>query len=190
MDLKRIFKEEANDYNKQNKEMIITVYEGINNENNSPNNVTTKSKNIICQKCKENCRMSIINYKIILYECKNGHKINNIFLKDFNNTQLINESSIICNDCNIENKAFSLKKKFYKCLTCKKNLGILCKEKHVKEEHKIMDYDKKDYFCEIHNEIYFSYCKECRLNLCLTCYSEHDKNHNKIDYKICYIYCK
>ena len=28
--------------------MIITVYEGINNENNNPNKVITKSKDIIC----------------------------------------------------------------------------------------------------------------------------------------------
>ena len=58
------------------------------------------------------CRMKIINYKIILYQCKNGHKINNIFLEDFNNTQLINEFSIICNDCNNENKGSSFKKVF------------------------------------------------------------------------------
>ena len=84
LNLERTFKEEANDYDKQNNEMIITVYEYINNENNNPNKVTTKSKDIICPICKENCRMKIINYKIILYECKNGHKINNIFLEDFN----------------------------------------------------------------------------------------------------------
>ena len=120
LNLERTFKEEANDYDKQNNEMIITVYEGINNENNNPNKVTTKSKDIICPTCKENCRMNIINYKIILYECKNGHKINNIFLEDFNNTQLINEFSIICNDCNNENKGSSFKKYFFKCLTCKK----------------------------------------------------------------------
>ena len=37
LNLKRTFKEEANDYDKQNNEMIITVYECINNENNNPN---------------------------------------------------------------------------------------------------------------------------------------------------------
>ena len=73
--------------------------------------------------------MKIINYKIILYECKNGHKINNIFLEDFNNTQLINESSIICNDCNNENKGSSFKKCFFKCLTCKKKCGHFIQRK-------------------------------------------------------------
>ena len=66
-------------------------------------------------------------------------------------------------------------------------MSILCKEKHEKEGHKIIDYDKKGYICEIHNDFYISYCKECRLNICMTCYSEHNSNHNKIDYKILYM---
>ena len=186
INLERTFKEEANYYDKKNNQMIITVYEGIDNENNNTYKVTSKSKDIICPICKENCRMKIINYKIILYECKNDHRINNIFLEDFDKTQLINESSIICNDCNNENKGSSFNKCFFKCLTCKKNVGILCKEKHGKEKggHIIIDYDKKDYICETHNDFYISYCKECRLNLCMTCYSNHDSNHNKIDFKI------
>jgi hypothetical protein len=183
LNLERAFKEEAKGY--ENNELIIAVYEALNNENNSPNQVIQKSKDIICPICKEICRMSIINYKVILYECKNGHKTNNIFLEDFYNTQLINESSIKCEDCNNENKGSSFKKSFYKCLTCKKNLSALCKEEHEKKGHKTIDYDKKDYFCEIHNDFYNSYCKECRQNLCAYCYSEQQhSNHNMIDYKI------
>jgi hypothetical protein len=90
LNLERAFKEEAKGY--ENNELIIAVYEALNNENNSPNQVIQKSKDIICPICKEICRISIINYKVILYECKNGHKTNNIFLEDFYNTQLINES--------------------------------------------------------------------------------------------------
>ena len=184
LNLEKTFNEEVKDDDKKNNEMTVIVHEGISPLNNSLNKVMTKSKDIICPICKENCRMCIINYKIILYGCKNGHKTNNIFLEDFNNTQLINESSIICDDCHNENKGSCFKKQFFKCLTCKKNLGILCNEKHKKEDHMTIDYDKKDYICEVHNDFYISYCKECRLNLCMTCYSEHNNNHNKIDYRI------
>jgi hypothetical protein len=184
LNLERAFKEEVKGYDKQNNELIITAFDGLNNENNSPYQLTQKSKDIICPICKESCRMSIIDYKIKLYECKNGHKTNNIFLEDFYNTQLIDEYSIICDDCNNENKGSSFNKSFYKCLTCKKNLGVLCKEKHGKEGHEIIDYDKKDYYCENDNDSNYSYCKECRLNLCITCDSEHISSHNKIDYKV------
>ena len=180
LNLESTFNEESKDDDR----MTVVVEEEINPMNNNSNVVTTKSKDIICPICKETCRMRIINYKIILYKCKNGHKINNIFLEDFNKTQLINESSITCDDCNNENKGSSFKKHFFKCLTCKKNLGILCNEKHKKEEHITIDYDKKNYICEIHNDFYISYCEECKLNLCLTCYSEHNNRHKRIDYKL------
>ena len=184
INLEKTFNEEAKDNDKQNKEMIVTVHDSLNLINNSSNKVPIKSKDIICPICKENCRMSIIDYKIILYECKNGHNTNNIFLEDFNNTQLINEYSIKCDDCKNEDKGSSFRKHFYKCLECKKNLGVLCNEKHIKEEHITIDYDKRNYICEIHNDFYISYCQECKSNLCLTCYSDHNNNHNKIDYKL------
>ena len=180
LNLQSTFNEEA----KEDDRMTVIVQEEINPMNDSSNVVTKKSKDIICPICKETCRMRIINYKIILYKCKNGHKINNIFLEDFNKTQLINESSIICDDCNNENKGSSFKKHFFKCLTCKKNLGVLCNEKHKKEDHITIDYDKKNYICEMHNDFYISYCEECKLNLCLTCYSEHNNKHKRIDYKL------
>ena len=184
LNLENTFNEEAKEDDKQNNVMTVTVHEELNLVNSSSNKEITKSKDIICPICKETCRMRIINYKIILYKCKNGHKTNNIFLDDFNNTQLINESLITCDDCNNENKGSSFKKQFFKCLTCKKNLGVLCNEKHKKEEHITIDYDKKNYICEIHNDFYISYCEECKLNLCLACYSEHNNNHKKIDYKL------
>ena len=45
-----------------------------------------KSKNIICPECKENIKMDIIDYKINIYECKNGHKKENILLNEFEET--------------------------------------------------------------------------------------------------------
>ena len=44
-----------------------------------------------------------------------------------------------------------------KCLTCIKDICYSCNEKHNKE-HKIIDYTKSNFICNIHNQIYVSYC--------------------------------
>ena len=48
-----------------------------------------KSREIICPKCLEIINIKIDNYKLSLYDCKNGHKINDINFKDFPITQKI-----------------------------------------------------------------------------------------------------
>ena len=185
INLDKTFDELANNQDKERGKMNILVmnnYTCIINQNNI--NSKVKSKEIICSYCNcfENCRISINDYKIILYECKNGHKTNNILLDEFNNTQMINESNIICSDCCTNNKSNSYNKQFYKCLTCEQNLCLLCNQKHNKN-HKIIDYDQKYYFCKMHNDTYISYCKNCKSNLCLFCISEHNEEHEIIEYK-------
>jgi len=44
--------------------------------------------------------------------------------------------------------------------------------------HKIINYDDKEYICDVHNEIYNSFCNECKKNICIEC----EKNHN--DHKL------
>ena len=140
-----------------------------------------KSKEIICPECGDICLMKIKDFKITLFQCKNGHKINNILLDEFNNTQKINETKIKCFNCN-NNKNISYNNKFFICLTCNKNICPLCISIHSKE-HKIIDYDEKNYICHIHNNSYVSYCEKCNINLCSQCEKEHDKTHKKIDFK-------
>ena len=41
------------------------------------------SKNIICPVCKESNKIRLKEYKIDLYDCKNGHKKENILLDEF-----------------------------------------------------------------------------------------------------------
>jgi len=139
-----------------------------------------ESKEIICPKCKENCIIKIKDFKIKLYNCKNNHEINNILLNEYNNIQNINELEIICNICKNKNKYKSYNKQFYLCLICKKNICPLCKSIHD-NNHIIIDYDKKNYLCNVHNEIYASYCNECKINLCFQCVIEHN-NHEIINY--------
>ena len=138
-------------------------------------------KIVICPKCKDVCILNIKNYKINLTGCKNGHNTRNIFLNDFKETQMIKESKIICEDCKTNTKLNAYKNQFYKCFTCKKNLCLLCQKKNH-NEHIIVDYEYKDYFCEIHGENYIYYCTLCNINLCDIC--EHDDKHKIINLKI------
>ena len=181
IDLDLTFREQSNKEDKIRKKMNIIVYLK-NTVIVRPNIANVQSKDVICPICKESCRICIIDYKIIFYECKNGHKINNIFLDEFNSTQLINESSIICSDCTDKNKFNSYEKKFYKCLTCEQNLCLLCEKKHNKD-HITIDYDKRNYICKEHNDFYIAFCKKCKINLCMNCFSNHNKSHKLIEYK-------
>ena len=61
--------------------------------------------------------MDIKDYKIELYECINGHKIENILLNEFEETQNIDLLNIICDICKKNNKSISYNNIFYKCLT-------------------------------------------------------------------------
>ena len=134
-----------------------------------------KSNEIICKTCQESSRIEINDYKITLYGCKNKHKTTDIKFNQFNQTQNINISKIICSFCPDKNKANSYNKQFFRCLTCKKELCIMCKEKH-QTNHSIINYDEKNYICEEHGEYYHSYCYQCEKNMCTTCENIH-QNH-------------
>jgi hypothetical protein len=49
-------------------------------------------------------KFDIDEYVIELFECKNKHDINHIFLDQFDTTQNINISKIICQSCGRYNK--------------------------------------------------------------------------------------
>ncbi len=170
-----------NELKKNNDRIIILVYEKNKTILNNYQGII-KSKDIICPKCKENCLIEIKNYKISLYICKNGDISDNILLEDFEKTQNINISNILCNNCNNVNKYQAYNNLFFKCLTCNKNLCPLCNSSHNKS-HEIINYDQIKYLCHIHNDSYISYCKNCKNNLCMQCEIIHNKEHNIIDYK-------
>ena len=143
-----------------------------------------KSKEIICPQCKENCLLKIDGFNMInLYGCKNNH-VNQLSFEEFEKTQFIDTSKIICsnyNNCG-NNKYKSYHNQFYRCLSCKNNLCPLCDSHHDKS-HSIIDYDKIHYLCEIHNDLFTSFCNNCNNNLCMLCEKNHNKNHNIIEYK-------
>ena len=170
------FEELANKEDKLMNMMNIILYE-INKSTIIEEKII-KSKEIICPKCKENILIKLKDYKISMYNCKNKDRIEDIKIKEFENTQKIDISKIICNECKIKNKGNVYKNIFYRCIECNKNICPICKPLH-NENHKIIEYDKIKYICNKHNEGYIKYCKECRMNICMKREREHN-NHEKI----------
>ena len=136
-----------------------------------------KLKEIICPECGEICKIKFDNYKIILYDCKNNHKLQNIEFENFFESQNNGKSKIKCNNCNKIEKS-TKHNEFYNCLKCNKKLCILCKEMHDRD-HNTIRYEDINYICNMHNERYISYCNKCKKNICLKCENEH-KNENSL----------
>ena len=169
------FQQEANELDRESNLMNVIVY-----EKNEPNEEIKiiKSKEIICPVCNENILINFNDYKINLINCKKGHNKTNISFGDFQNTQNINISKIICDICKDNNKGRTHQNLFYRCNSCLKNICPLCRVKHDKE-HKIIDYSLKDYKCTKDNLDYTNYCNQCNENFCIKCAKDHN-NHNFI----------
>ena len=170
---------QAKEYDIKRNKMSIIVNNKLD-ENSDEEESLVKSKYIICPECKESARILINDYKIELYECKNGHKINNISINDFEKIQNIDESKIICSDCNKTNKGNSFENAFFICYNCKQNLCPICKSKHNKT-HNIIAYEDKYFICKKHYETYSLYCINCKKDICVICENEHT-GHNTITY--------
>ena len=135
--------------------------------------------NFVCPSCGENAKVNLTDYKIFSH-CKKGHSKGNILLHESKAQQKIDISKIICGECKEVNKGSSYEHSFFRCNKCKVNLCPLCKNKHD-INHNIINYDDKDFLCEIHNEKLSSYCDTCEKNICMYC-SEHNE-HKIINFK-------
>ena len=180
--LKEVFQKFKNKVNIENKE-IIYLYNGnkLNDENKTTgeifhnksfnilvfdtNNVPTNkniidySKEVICPECKCSALLNIKDYKFNLICNQNNHTFKNILIKNYKKTQQIYNNKIICNICNNNNKNNTYNNTFYICNICNKDICPKCKINH---EHKIINYDDKNYICNIHKEIYVCYCKNVK----------------------------
>lgn len=134
----------------------------------------------ICPQCKGNSIIKIKDYQIILSGCNQGHEQIMSFDK-FEQTQMIDESKIICDNCKNNNKSISYNKQFYFCNNCNKKLCPVCKSSHAKSfSHTLINYDDRKYECNIHiGEKYNSYCNDCKINICSLCRDEHDEHDIK-----------
>jgi len=161
--------------NKANNKMKVLVQFV---KNDTKVDVFIQSNEVICPDCKEPCLLETKNYKIKLFNCKNNHT-NLIKIKDFPSKQKINISKILCEICSFKDMGNCSNNEFYKCLTCNKNICLLCKQNH-NPNHNIINYDIKNYICLKHNEHLIKYCKDCNVNICFSC-DEHG-NHNLISF--------
>ena len=107
---KKIIEEILSIEDKNRNKMDILLF-SINEANK--NDITKKADQVIYPKCGEIAKIELKNYKISIFGCKKNHKIDNILLDEFENTQNINESKIICDICKIKNKEETYKKQFY-----------------------------------------------------------------------------
>ena len=170
-----IFKEIANEEDKKRKKMNILVYDNNSTIVNQP--VFISSRETICPTCKDSSFIEVNNYKINLFGCDKNHTVNNIFLKQYEDTQKINATKIKCSQCEA-NKSNTYKNDLYFCLNCKVNICPLCKLKHT-QNHVIINYDLKNYICHKHNRNFTKYCNDCKMNYCIQCDEEH-RNHKSI----------
>ena len=162
---KETVESQMNEINKKNSKIRVLVFLIEDNK-------AIKSKEIICPKCKEPCRIKFENYQIKLYDCINNHITKDLKIMDFSNTQIINTSNIVCNICKVNDLGNSQNNEFYKCLDCKNNLCLLCKHNHD-SNHNIIRYEQKNYICLNHGEQLTKYCKQCNLNICFLCEEDH-----------------
>jgi hypothetical protein len=92
---------------RRRKKMNVLVKE--KNENNlNLNESIIKSKDIICPKCFDIAKICIKDYKIKL-KCRNKHISNYILIDEYENSQKIDQSKIICHNCKIKNKGNTFK---------------------------------------------------------------------------------
>ena len=158
--------------------VIVLKYE----ENDDGDNAKEEEfpKDILCPVCGDCCLININDYKITLNKCNNNHSSENILLDEYFQKVKFDDSKIICDNetCQIK-KSETFNRKFYRCFNCKKNLCPICKSSRHDKEHKIVDYDLKNYVCSEHNERFISYSKKRNKNLCDSCYS-YIENRNEL----------
>ena len=149
--------------NANSKMKVVASYKYQENKND----IIVQSKEIICSNCKMSARIKIDEH-IKIFECCNKHTTEGIKIDDFPKTQDINISLIICEQCKLKNKRNTINNDFYRCLTCKKNICIICKSQHDMN-HNIIKYAQINYICPKHNDTYIKYCKQCNINICFSC---------------------
>ena len=143
------FIEQANQFDKERNKMTILVSE-INNEvpeeENETENSIKYSNEILCPECGEPVKIKFENYKVKLFQCKNGHERKIWTLSECKNLITKDESKIICDLCKDAKKSQTYNNIFYYCYTWNQKFCPICKSRHEKDNthtQKIIDYDLK-----------------------------------------------
>ena len=129
--------------NIEGQKLIPTIVVDINKDPKKGEEKTIQSKEIICPKCGESTRIKIENGRIKLFDCVNSHNNTEIEITNFQDTQKIDISKIICEDCKQSSMATSYNNLFYKCFTCGNKICIICQRYKHDKTHDIVEYEKK-----------------------------------------------
>ena len=138
-----------------------------------------KSDFIKCTECSDPAIIDFLSdYRLSISDKKHGTK--KIKLEDFNNSQMIDQSTIKCSGCPRTIGDIS-KNKFIYCFDCRSNFCPYCK--NSRHFHKNMvNYLNKFSRCPQHIvKNFVSYCFNCEKNLCFLCLKEH-KEHKIISF--------
>ena len=173
IDINFSFSQLATKIDKERKKMNILV-----DDSGQSNDKCFISPNPICGLCGQNVKIKLIDYKVVIYPCVNGHKDKILFLKDYDYFQnLFFSKKLKCDICN-ENDI-----KYFYCYNCKNKLCSSCKEKH-QNDHSIINYENINYICPEHKEPFNSYCKKSFKNLCPSCVKTNNVHENILYEKI------
>ena len=95
IDINSSFSQLSTKIDKERKKMNILAYDS--KQKNGESNI---SPNPICGICGQNVKIKLIDYKVIIYPCANGHKDKILFLKDYENIQnLYFSKKLKCDNC-------------------------------------------------------------------------------------------
>ena len=155
-----------------NEDKIISIVVNKNDNDNEEKEYSPKYIN--CPTCNDNFFMEISDYNIKT-KCKSCGIKENISLNEFKESIMNKEHYTQCQNC----KEKKLNSKIYECLDCQIPICILCNHKHD-SNHKSIEYEFKNNYCNMHKEAYLTYCKKCEKNLCGSCSIKHDKTHELI----------
>ena len=154
----------------------ILVYDEDNVSINR--NIKAQSPEVICPECKCNAFLTMKDFKFDLTCNENGHIFKDILIKNFIKTQEIDFSKIKCKFCKNKNIKNINNNNILRCSICKMDICPYCNIHD--NNHKLINYNERNYICSKHNEIYMSFCKTCKKNICMICKKNHNNKHEII----------
>jgi hypothetical protein len=159
---------ENNDFGK-NESFILSVEKNI--------------KIIKCPVCNyDDCVVSLRDYKTTFYNCEHKHLHIGRY-ETFLNDQIYHPENIICSEMFGKNckKNGGNDPDMQLCLTCSKivdrtrSICSDCIKQHKEENHIVIKYEDKNYYCQKHIKDIKKYCFECKQSFCESCAQEHKK---------------
>ena len=143
---------------------------------------------IKCPKCNYNdCIINLQDYQISYYGCEHKHSFSSMY-DDYFKQQIMDNSTIKCCQPNCKHTQKNDPLDFAFCLTCSKmliNNKTYCKgcSSNHKEDHVLVKWIDKDYYCTKHFNRVDKYCFKCKENICKECKKEHS-NHKVKSYDL------